>query len=112
MAQGFAQFRIDLGGGVAIINSTERLELGKWHTVSIRRNMSYAYMDVNDLPRVEGYAPSGFSGLELIQNLYLGGIEKFETVPTAAGFRTGFIGKYIYYVSCMEHNNYYKLDLN
>ena len=93
IAQGVAQFRFDLGGGVAIINSTEKLELGKWHTVNIVRNMTYAYMDVDNLPRVDGYAPAGFSGLELIQNLYLGGIEKFETVPTVAGFRTGFIGE-------------------
>ncbi|XP_072040765.1 basement membrane-specific heparan sulfate proteoglycan core protein-like [Amphiura filiformis] len=92
MAQGYAQFRFDLGGGVAVINSTERLDLGTWHTVTIVRNMTYAYMDVDDLPRVDGYAPSGFSGLELIQNLYLGGVEKFDTVPTVAGFRTGFIG--------------------
>ena len=93
MAQGYAQFRLDLGGGVAIINSTERLDLGKWHTVNIVRNFTYAQMRVDDMPMTYGYAPSGFSGLELIQNLYLGGMDRFDVVPTAAGFRDGFIGK-------------------
>eukprot|EP00057_Strongylocentrotus_purpuratus_P003908 XP_003727633.2 PREDICTED: basement membrane-specific heparan sulfate proteoglycan core protein [Strongylocentrotus purpuratus] len=90
--RGYAEFRYELGAGTTLIRSDRPLELGQWHTVGIRRNMTRGYLQVDDLPEVEGRAQGNFQGLDLVQDLYLGGVPNFDEIPSTAGFTTGFIG--------------------
>ncbi|XP_041479561.1 basement membrane-specific heparan sulfate proteoglycan core protein-like [Lytechinus variegatus] len=90
--RGYAEFRYELGAGTTLIRSDRPLELGQWHTVNIRRNMTRGYLQVDDLPEVEGRAAGNFQGLDLVQDLYLGGVPNFDEIPSTAGFTTGFIG--------------------
>ena len=47
---------------------------------------------VNDEPAYTGLAPGQFVGLDLVENMYLGGVPNFQTIPRAAGFNQGFVG--------------------
>ncbi|XP_072174592.1 basement membrane-specific heparan sulfate proteoglycan core protein-like [Diadema setosum] len=92
LSGGHAELRYELGAGTTIVRSEEAVELGQWHTVTIRRNRTRAYLQVDNQNEVVGVAPGNFRGLDLVQDLYLGGINNFEEIPRTVGFSTGFIG--------------------
>lgn len=93
LSGGHAEFRFNLGGGAAIIRSEEPLELARWHTVTIRRDGRYGFMTVDDQYEVNGTSMGAWRGLDLVQNLYLGGVMFYEDLPLHVGFNTGFIGE-------------------
>ncbi|XP_071839760.1 basement membrane-specific heparan sulfate proteoglycan core protein-like isoform X3 [Apostichopus japonicus] len=102
LSGGHAEFRFNLGGGAAIIRSEEPLELARWHTVTIRRDGRYGFMTVDDQYEVNGTSMGAWRGLDLVQNLYLGGVMFYEDLPLHVGFNTGFIGC----VSQLKINDY------
>lgn len=50
-------------------------------------------MVINDEAEYTGEAPGRFQGLDLEQNLYVGGVPDYTRIPDAAGFSSGFVGK-------------------
>jgi len=44
-----------------------------------------------------------YVGLDLNQNLYLGGVPGFRTLWRSVGQRTGFIGKSCYYINWSDN---------
>lgn len=49
---------------------------------------------VNDEPPYFGEAPGRFVGMDIEKPLYIGGVPNYEEVPRAAGFTSGFVGKF------------------
>ncbi|XP_033097920.1 basement membrane-specific heparan sulfate proteoglycan core protein-like [Anneissia japonica] len=89
---GHAEFRFELGGGVAIIRSEEPLELGQWHTVTLKRSLKAGQMLVHGQNEVFGQSGGQFQGMDLLQHLYLGGVPKFGEIARNSGLKGGFVG--------------------
>ncbi|XP_041377591.1 basement membrane-specific heparan sulfate proteoglycan core protein-like isoform X3 [Gigantopelta aegis] len=88
----YPEFRFDVGSGPAIIRGQRPLQLGQWHTVSLKRDRKNGTLIVNDEPAYSGIAPGKFVGLDLVENMYLGGVPNYQAIPRAAGFNQGFVG--------------------
>ncbi|XP_071944831.1 basement membrane-specific heparan sulfate proteoglycan core protein-like [Antedon mediterranea] len=89
---GYAEFRFELGGGVAIIRSEESLQLGQWHTVTLKRQSRTGQMLVHGQREVSGESGGQFLGMDLQLKLYLGGVPNFGEIARNTGLGTGFIG--------------------
>nr|XP_006818676.1 PREDICTED: basement membrane-specific heparan sulfate proteoglycan core protein-like [Saccoglossus kowalevskii] len=92
MSNGRAEFRYNMGSGAAIIRSAAPLELGQWHTVVLHRNRIQGSMIVDGQVPVNGTSLGRFQGLDLTDNLYLGGFPEDAVIAKASGFTKGFIG--------------------
>ncbi|GFR30669.1 pikachurin, partial [Trichonephila clavata] len=93
---GYVEFRFELGSGLAIIRSTEPVEMRKWHTVHIRRERKDGFLRVDDKPEVTGSTQGQFLGLDLVQPMYIGSVPDFGLIESNAGAIRGFIG-------CISH---------
>lgn len=89
---GYPEFRFDFGNGPTIIQSEKPIKLAQWHTVKVSRIRKDGYMLVDDQHPVA--FPSGNQlGLELNENLYLGGVANFDDIPASAvEHKEGFVG--------------------
>ncbi|CAH1774180.1 unnamed protein product, partial [Owenia fusiformis] len=91
MAEGHPEFRFDVGSGPAIIRCADPVSLDSWHNVRLSRKERDGTMILNG-QEYRGRAPGNFRGLDLVDNMYLGGVPDYNKIPQAAGFRQGFVG--------------------
>lgn len=88
---GYPEFRYDFGNGPTIIRSEKPIKLAQWHTVKVSRIRKEGYMIVDDQHPVA--FPSIQLGLDLQENLYLGGVANFDDIPASAvEHKEGFVG--------------------
>jgi coxsackievirus/adenovirus receptor len=73
-----AEMRFDLGGGVTVLTSPDRLVLGQWHKVRMRRDGARATLQLDDGHVVEAEAHGTLTELNLEMPLYLGGVRYEE----------------------------------
>ena len=92
MSDGFAEFRFGLGSSPAIIRSKRQLTLYEWHTVVLSRDQKVGNLTVDDNEAVNGLSKGSSTGLNLNQNLYVGGVPEYDKIDSLAGFDKGFIG--------------------
>lgn len=89
---GYPEFRYDFGTGPVIIRSEKPIEMDTWHTVKVNKVRKEGYLLVDDQHPV-AFPPSTRSGLELLENLYLGGVPNYNDIaPTASASGQGFVG--------------------
>ncbi|XP_048238836.1 basement membrane-specific heparan sulfate proteoglycan core protein-like isoform X2 [Haliotis rufescens] len=88
----YPEFRFDVGSGPAIIRGNNPVQMNTWNTVQFKRDRKNGTMIVNDEPAYYGEAPGRFEGLDLLENMYVGGVPNFQSIPRAAGFSKGFVG--------------------
>jgi dystroglycan 1 len=90
LRDGRPELRFDMGSGPAII-SGDPVALDEWHVVRIKRRDVSGMLTVNgrDYP---GKAPGSFRGLDLVEDMYMGGVPSYSAIARNAGFRTGFVG--------------------
>lgn len=84
--------RFNLGFEPAIIRSHQPLRLYEWHSVILSRNGKVGNLTVDSKSPVTGISKGGSTGLNLNQDLYIGGVPDFLSISTLAGFKSGFIG--------------------
>ncbi|CAG0883138.1 unnamed protein product [Darwinula stevensoni] len=92
LKDGYAEFRFDVGSSPAVIRSEHPLEMGHWHTVKLARNRKIGSMVVDGRGPFTGTIEGQFSGLDLVEPLYLGGFQDFNQIHYQAGFSKGFVG--------------------
>ncbi|CAH1240507.1 HSPG2 [Branchiostoma lanceolatum] len=92
LSEGYVEFRFDVGSGAAVIRSKNALELGRFHTVVLKRNSRFGSLSVDGLPAVNGTSQGNFRGLDLIEPLHVGGVPDYAAISTASGLKSGFIG--------------------
>ncbi|EDO35294.1 predicted protein, partial [Nematostella vectensis] len=93
MSDGFAEFRFDLGSaGPAIIRSHQQLTLYQWYTVVLTRQESEGTLQVDSQPVRRGSSKGKSTGLNLNQNMFLGGVANYSKIDRFSGFNRGFIG--------------------
>ncbi|XP_052648523.1 LOW QUALITY PROTEIN: basement membrane-specific heparan sulfate proteoglycan core protein [Harpia harpyja] len=88
---GRPEFRFDAGSGMATIRHPTPLRLGEYHTVRLLRNLTRGSLALDGHPPVNGTSQGKFQGLDLNEELYLGGYPDFGTVAKT-GLSRGFMG--------------------
>lgn len=89
---GYPEFRFDFGNDPIVIRAAKPIELRKWHTIKVNRVRRDGFLLVGDQHPV-AFPPTTRLGLELIDNLYLGGVANFDDIAsTATAHKQGFVG--------------------
>ncbi|KAH8286775.1 hypothetical protein KR018_007424, partial [Drosophila ironensis] len=89
----YAEFRFDFGGKPLLVRAEEPLALNEWHTVRVHRSRRDGYIQVDEQHPVAFPALSQVPQLDLIEDLYLGGVPNWELLPgDAVTQQTGFVG--------------------
>ncbi|XP_077116591.1 basement membrane-specific heparan sulfate proteoglycan core protein isoform X3 [Ranitomeya variabilis] len=88
---GRPEFRFDAGSGMATIRYPIPISLGEFHTVTLYRNLNQGSLVVDNQTPVNGSSQGKFQGLDLNEELYLGGYPNFETV-SKTDLSRGFVG--------------------
>ncbi|XP_056364035.1 basement membrane-specific heparan sulfate proteoglycan core protein isoform X2 [Oenanthe melanoleuca] len=88
---GRPEFRFDAGSGMATIRHPTALRLGEYHTVRLLRNLTWGSLGLAGHPAVNGTSQGKFQGLDLNEELYLGGYPDIGAVAKT-GLSRGFMG--------------------
>ncbi|XP_074657166.1 uncharacterized protein LOC141910330 [Tubulanus polymorphus] len=84
LTRGFVQLRYNLGANTAVLQSSEPINVGEWHSVKAGRKLNEGYLQVNNLTIVTGLSSGSMVMLDTTTNIYLGGVELLETVSRSA----------------------------
>ena len=94
MDDGFIVFLMDLGSGMGLSRSVERVSLGEWHNVTVQRMGAdiSLYVDTQTVARSRSGGQS--SQLSLGQHLWLGGVSDMMSLPAAlsSNILSGYTG--------------------
>ena len=85
-------YRFNLGFEPAIIRSQQPLRLYEWHAVLLSRDEKEGNLTIDGKPPVTGFSKGSSTGLNLNQNLHVGGVPDFSAISALSGFKSGFIG--------------------
>ncbi|XP_061075721.1 basement membrane-specific heparan sulfate proteoglycan core protein-like isoform X2 [Conger conger] len=89
---GRPEFRFDVGSGMATIRYPTPLKLGEFHTVEIHRNQTQGSLVVDGEAPVNGSSQGKFQGLDLNEELYVGGYPNYSLISQTTGLKSGFVG--------------------
>ncbi|XP_016982302.1 basement membrane-specific heparan sulfate proteoglycan core protein isoform X20 [Drosophila rhopaloa] len=89
----YAEFRFDFGGKPLLVRAEEPLTLNEWHTVRVSRSRRDGYIQVDEQHPVAFPTLQQLPQLDLIEDLYIGGVPNWELLPDeAVGQQLGFVG--------------------
>ncbi|KAL3282973.1 hypothetical protein HHI36_006131, partial [Cryptolaemus montrouzieri] len=88
---GVPEFRYNLGHSVTIVRA-KPISIGQWHTIKVVRNRKKATMYVDGEGSYVGNADGKYIGLDLSENLYLGGVPKIDKISPEVEMEIGFVG--------------------
>ncbi|XP_041563042.1 basement membrane-specific heparan sulfate proteoglycan core protein isoform X19 [Drosophila elegans] len=89
----YAEFRFDFGGKPLLVRAEEPLALNEWHTVRVSRSRRDGYIQVDEQHPVAFPTLQQLPQLDLIEDLYIGGVPNWELLPEeAVGQQLGFVG--------------------
>ncbi|KAM4651283.1 agrin isoform 2-T2 [Discoglossus pictus] len=89
---GHLEYRYDLGKGVAVIKSKDRIPLNTWVSISLERSGRKGLMRINNMEQVTGESPAPHTALNLKEPLFVGGAPDFSKLARAAAASTSFEG--------------------
>ncbi|XP_075898523.1 basement membrane-specific heparan sulfate proteoglycan core protein [Nelusetta ayraudi] len=89
---GRLEFRFDVGSGMATIRDPNPIKLGEFHTVELYRNHTVGYIILDGGEPINGSSQGKFQGLDLNEELYVGGYPNYTLLAKTAGIKTGFVG--------------------
>lgn len=93
IVNGVPQFRYAFGDQQGVLKPEKPLTLGEWHTIKVNRVRTNGWMIVDDQHPVIFRPNQKFQGLNLEEELYIGGVPKYEHIaPTASEVAEGFVG--------------------
>ncbi|XP_017067464.1 basement membrane-specific heparan sulfate proteoglycan core protein isoform X4 [Drosophila eugracilis] len=89
----YAEFRFDFGGKPLLVRAEEPLALNEWHTVRVSRFKRDGYIQVDEQHPVAFPTLQQIPQLDLIEDLYIGGVPNWELLPAeAVSQQLGFVG--------------------
>ncbi|XP_053695300.1 basement membrane-specific heparan sulfate proteoglycan core protein isoform X2 [Sabethes cyaneus] len=90
---GIPQFRLDFGGQLISLQADKPISMGEWHTIKVNRVRNSGFMLVDDQNPAIFPDKLKFHGVNLDDDLYIGGIQNYSTIPpTATHTKEGFVG--------------------
>ncbi|XP_030079844.1 basement membrane-specific heparan sulfate proteoglycan core protein isoform X5 [Drosophila hydei] len=89
----YVEFRFDFGGKPMVVRAEQPLELNEWHTARVQRSRRDGYIQLDEQHPVAFPTLTQIPQLELIEDLYIGGVPSWEQLPAeAVAEQTGFVG--------------------
>ncbi|KAL1394552.1 hypothetical protein pipiens_011875 [Culex pipiens pipiens] len=93
LRNGFPQFKFDFNGQLVSLQPEKPIHMGQWHTIKVNRVRNNGFLLVDDQAPVVFPDKLKFHGLNLDDNLYIGGVPSFANIPASAvEAREGFVG--------------------
>ncbi|XP_047235897.1 basement membrane-specific heparan sulfate proteoglycan core protein isoform X4 [Girardinichthys multiradiatus] len=92
LVSGRLEFRFDVGSGMATIRDPNPIKLGEFHTVELHRNLTEGFITVDGGEPISGKSQGKFQGLDLNEELHVGGYPNYTSIAKTAGIKTGFVG--------------------
>ncbi|KAJ8736298.1 hypothetical protein PYW08_006954 [Mythimna loreyi] len=93
LVNGYLEFRYNLGNGVLILTSLEKITLNEYHKVSAKRYHRDGILSVDDMEDVVGQSSGHLKALDLNEDAYIGGVPtNYSRVFDNIGTRSSFIG--------------------
>ncbi|KAL7864275.1 hypothetical protein AOLI_G00156950 [Acnodon oligacanthus] len=89
---GRPEFRFDVGSGMATIRYPTAIKLGEFHTVQLHRNGTQGSLIVDQEAPINGSSQGKFQGLDLNEELFVGGYPNYSMIAKTAELKTGFVG--------------------
>uniref|UniRef100_A0A336LPI6 CSON010513 protein n=1 Tax=Culicoides sonorensis TaxID=179676 RepID=A0A336LPI6_CULSO len=92
LRDGYVQFKYKFGGQQGYVESAQPIQTQKWTTVKVNRQRQNGFMIVDDQAPVS-FSNNRFYGLNLEENLYLGGVPNYDNIARdAVHEKRGFVG--------------------
>ncbi|XP_030244905.1 basement membrane-specific heparan sulfate proteoglycan core protein-like [Drosophila navojoa] len=89
----YVEFRFDFGGKPMVVRAEQPVELHEWHTARVYRSRRDGYIQLDEQHPVAFPTLTQVPQLELIEDLYIGGVPNWNQLPAeAAAHQTGFVG--------------------
>uniref|UniRef100_UPI00358F08DF basement membrane-specific heparan sulfate proteoglycan core protein isoform X2 n=1 Tax=Myxine glutinosa TaxID=7769 RepID=UPI00358F08DF len=92
LADGFVEFRYNLGSGLAVLRSVDLIRPGVWHRVRASRTGRIGALRIDDGRTATGQSPGRALGLNLQGPLFLGGVASPQSTPPAVNSSYGLDG--------------------
>ncbi|XP_066527292.1 basement membrane-specific heparan sulfate proteoglycan core protein [Hoplias malabaricus] len=89
---GRPELRFDVGSGMATIRYPTVIKLGEFHTVQLFRNGTQGSLIVDQDAPINGTSQGKFQGLDLNEELFIGGYPNYSAIVKTAAIKTGFVG--------------------
>nr|XP_032526977.1 agrin-like isoform X4 [Danaus plexippus plexippus] len=103
LVNGYLEFRYNLGNGVIILTSLEKISLNEYHKVSAKRYHRDGILTVDDMEDVAGQSDGNLKALDLADDAFIGSVpSNYTRVFENIGTRNGFIGC-IKYLRIIRH---------
>lgn len=74
LVDGHVELSYELGSGVAIVRSLQRVNDGLEHKIRVSRNAKFARLTIDDIHKYEGNSPGKLTMLNSEPDIYLGGL--------------------------------------
>ncbi|KRF94157.1 uncharacterized protein Dmoj_GI15893, isoform J [Drosophila mojavensis] len=89
----YVEFRFDFGGKPMVVRAEQPVELNEWHTARVHRARRDGYIQLDEQHPVAFPTLTQIPQLELIEDLYIGGVPNWNQLPAeAVAHQTGFVG--------------------
>nr|XP_037866862.1 agrin isoform X2 [Bombyx mori] len=93
LVNGYLEFRYNLGNGVLVLTSLEKISMNEYHKVSAKRYHRDGILSVDDMEDVVGQSMGHLKALDLAEDAYVGSIPtNYSRVFDNIGTRSGFLG--------------------
>lgn len=93
LIDGHLELSYELGSGMAIIRSSERINDGQEHQIRVVRNGRFGSVQVDDRQRYEGNSPGKFTMLNIASpEIYLAGLPRLSEPTNGNLYMPGFVG--------------------
>ncbi|GFR20054.1 basement membrane-specific heparan sulfate proteoglycan core protein [Trichonephila clavata] len=94
---GYVEFKYDLGSGVVVLRSSQKLQIGRFHRIIAKRYQRDGMLSVDGQDETTGHSKGPKNFLDLGEHLYIGFVPgSVEQIFDNIGISTGFNG-------CIRH---------
>ncbi|KAG5885807.1 hypothetical protein JTB14_001416 [Gonioctena quinquepunctata] len=92
IVNGFVEFKYNLGNGPVLIRSVDKIELGRFHRVVLKRYHRDGILKLDEAEEVAGQAAGSLKALDLLEDTFVGFVPTnytrvYENIGTAKGFQ-------------------------
>ncbi|CAH0561782.1 unnamed protein product [Brassicogethes aeneus] len=92
LINGFVEFKYNLGNGPVVIRSLDKIQLGNFHKVILKRYHKDGILKLDDAEEIAGQALGSLKALDLLEDTYIGYIPTnhtrvFDNIGTNRGFK-------------------------
>lgn len=92
LIHGVPQFSFNLGSTTTTVKADYPVSNREWHTIRVKRDRKDVTMQVDGRSTYTASSTDRLVGINLNDNLYLGGVPDYNELPQEVGVYNGFVG--------------------